>query len=216
MRPGDSYTGAGSYSQGISSSSVPMNVQQTLTDLQSRLQRHEEEIRYLKQQRSLLGSTPSFAMTGVASVSTQPRVENRWEFLCGRFQEYYPPVFEGGLDPFRAEQWMGMISSILDSMGLVGHDRVIYATYVLRDDAQTWWEIVSQTRDTFVMDWKEFRHLFNERYYCDAAKTAKMNEFLNLVKENATVTKYVNRFNGLAKFSFDMVPTDVARKEMFI
>ena len=34
-----------------------------------------------------------------------------------------------------------------------------------------------------------------------------MNEFLNLVQGNATVTKYVNRFDGLAKFSFDMVPT---------
>ena len=73
--------------------------------------------------------------------------------FCGRFHEYYPLVFEGGLDPFRAEQWMAMISSILDSMGLVGHDRVACATYVLRDDARTWWEVVSQTRDTYVMDW---------------------------------------------------------------
>ena len=64
-------------------------------------------------------------MPEVASALAQPRVEKRWEFLCGRFQEYYPPVFEGVLYPFRAEQWMGMISSILDSMGLVGHDRVI-------------------------------------------------------------------------------------------
>ena len=148
-------------------------------------------------------------------VLTHPRVENRWISL-GRFQEYYLLVFEGGLDPFRAEQWMGMISSILDSMGLVGHDRVICATCVLRDDARTWWEVVSQTRDTTVMDWKEFRQLFNERYYCDAVKTAKMNEFLNLVKGNATVTEYVNRFDGLDKFAFDMLPTDVAWKEKFI
>ena len=43
-----------------------------------------------------------------------------------------------------------------------------------------------------------------------------MNEFLNLVQGNATVTEYVNRFDGLAKFFFNMVPTDVARKERFI
>ena len=66
------------------------------------------------------------------------------------------------------------------------------------------------------MDWKEFRQLFNERYYCDAAKTAKMNEFLNLLQGNAIVTEYVNRFDGLAKFALDMVPTDVARKERFV
>ena len=43
-----------------------------------------------------------------------------------------------------------------------------------------------------------------------------MNEFLNLVQGNAMVTEYVNRFDGLAKFSFDMVPMDVARKERLI
>ena len=120
------------------------------TDLQSRLQRHEEEIRCLRQQQNLLGSTSSYVVQGMAPGLAQPRVENRWEFLCGRFLKFYPPIFEGGLDPFRAEQWMGMISSILDSMGLVGHDRVICATYVLRDDSRVWWEVVSQTRDTCV------------------------------------------------------------------
>ena len=42
------------------------------------------------------------------------------------------------------------------------------------------------------MDWKDFRQLFNERYYCDAAQTAKMNEFMNLVQGNTTVTEYDN------------------------
>ena len=157
MRPGGGYLEAGSFSQGLSSSSTSQSFQQIVTDLQSRLQRHEEEIRCLRQQQNLLGSTSSCVVPGRAPDLAQPRVESKWEFLCGRFEEYYHPVFEGGLDPFRAEQWMGMISSILDSMGVVGHDRVNSATYVLRDDARTWWEVVSQTRDTTVMDWKEFR-----------------------------------------------------------
>ena len=50
MRPGGGYIGVGSYSQGFSSSFAPMNFQHMFTDLQSRLQRHEEEIRCLKQQ----------------------------------------------------------------------------------------------------------------------------------------------------------------------
>ena len=66
MRPHGGYTEAGSYSQGISSLYAPMNFQQMITDLQSRLQRHEEEIRCLKQQRNLLGSTSSFIVSGVA------------------------------------------------------------------------------------------------------------------------------------------------------
>ena len=58
--------------------------------------------------------------------------------------------------------------------------------------------------------------MFNERYYCDAVKTSKTNEFLNVVQGNTTVTEYVNKFDGLAKFAFDMVPMDVAQKEQFI
>ena len=93
MRPGGGYTEAGSYSHGLSSSSAPQNFQQMFTNLQLRLQRQEEEIRCLKQQHILLGNASSFAMPRVASVLTQPRVEKRWEFLCGRFQEYYSPIF---------------------------------------------------------------------------------------------------------------------------
>ena len=43
-----------------------------------------------------------------------------------------------------------------------------------------------------------------------------MNEFVNLIPGKASVTEYVNKFDGLAKFSFDMVPTYVARKERFV
>ena len=39
---------------------------------------------------------------------------------------------------------------------------------------------------------------------------------MNLVPGSKTVTEYVNEFDGLAKFAFDLVPTDVAGKEQFI
>ena len=108
---------------------------------------------------------------------------------------------------------MAMISSILDYMEVVGNDRVICAMYMLWGDAQSWWGVVSQTRNIFTMGWEEFRQFFNERYYNDTVRTAKMNEFVNLVQGNMTVTEYVHKFDGLAQFTFDLVPTDVARKE---
>ena len=74
MRPGGGYTEAGSYSQGFSSSSTPMNFQQMFTDLQSRLQRHEEEIRCLKQQLWLslgLKADGNFSVEDSKSVTLQ-------------------------------------------------------------------------------------------------------------------------------------------------
>ncbi|XP_062106589.1 uncharacterized protein LOC133817951 [Humulus lupulus] len=43
-----------------------------------------------------------------------------------------------------------------------------------------------------------------------------MNEFLNLVQGNASMTEYATEFDELAKFSLDMVPTDMERKKRFI
>ena len=74
-------------------------------------------------------------------------VVNRWEPLYERFRKQQPPIFEGGPDPLKAEQWLTMITTILDFMRIEGHDRVACATYMLREDARIWWEVASQTRD---------------------------------------------------------------------
>ena len=54
----------------------------------------------------------------------------RLEPMYERFRKQSPPIFEGGPDPTRAEQWMSMIRIVLDFMDLVGHDRVKCATYM--------------------------------------------------------------------------------------
>ena len=58
--------------------------------------------------------------------------------------------------------------------------------------------------------------MFNERYYGDAVRIVKTNEFMNLVQGSKTVAEYVDKFDELAKFTFDLVPTDVARKDRFV
>ena len=101
----------------------------------------------------------------VAPVLVQLVVENRWEPLYERFRKQHPPTFEGGPDPLRAEQWMNMISSILDFMRVQGNERVACASYMFREDARIWWDVVVQRRNVSVMTREEFRNLFNEKYY---------------------------------------------------
>ncbi|XP_062116419.1 uncharacterized protein LOC133830457 [Humulus lupulus] len=148
----------------------------------------------------------------VEPVSVQPRMENRWEPLYGRFRKQHPPTFEGGPNPLLAEQWVNMTSSTMDFMEVGGNERVACANYILREDALIWWEIVFQRRDVTTMTWGEFRDVFIEKYYSVAVQSVKVDEFTNLTQNKMTVTEYALRFDRLAKFAPDLVPTDMARR----
>ena len=133
-----------------------------------------------------------------------------------RFRKQQPSIFEGGPDPLKAEQWMTMITTSLDFMRVEGHDRVACATYMLREDARIWWEVASQTKDVTALTWERFKDLFSHKYYNVAIRAAKVNEFVGLVQGSMTVTEYALKFDRLAKFAPDLVPTDAARQDRFI
>ena len=76
--------------------------------------------------------------------------------------------------------------------------------------------MASQTRDVTTLSWEGFRDLFSQKYYNVAVRAAKVNEFVSLVQGNMTVTEYALKFDRLAKFAPDLVPTDAARQDRFI
>ncbi|XP_062093822.1 lysine-rich arabinogalactan protein 18-like [Humulus lupulus] len=44
----------------------------------------------------------------------------------------------------------------------------------------------------------------------------KVDEFINLTQNRSTVTKYAIKYDRLAKFAPDLVPTDAARKDRYL
>ena len=76
------------------------------------------------------------------------------EPLYKRFHKQHPPTFNGSLGLLKAEQWLDLLSSILDFMGIEGNDRVACASHTIRDDARISWGIVSQTRVVRTMTWE--------------------------------------------------------------
>ena len=50
-------------------------------------------------------------------------------------------------------------------MRVVGSERVACASYMFREDARIWWDVVTQRKNVAVMTWEEFRNIFNEKYY---------------------------------------------------
>ena len=110
-----------------------------------------------------------------------PVIVGNREPLFERFRKQHPPTFEGSTDPLVAEQWMDLVTSILDLMGVAGNDRVSCASYMLRGDARIWWGVVSQIRDVQALSWELFQGLFNEKYFSDVIRSSRMEEFVHLV-----------------------------------
>ncbi|KAM6580108.1 hypothetical protein CsatA_003882 [Cannabis sativa] len=97
-----------------------------------------------------------------------------------------------------------------------GNDRVKCASYMLRKDACIWWEVVEQTKDVNTMSWDDFKRVFNEKYYNTAVLAANVDEFTGLAQGSLTVTEYAQKFDRLAKFAPDLVPTDRVRAHRFV
>ena len=179
---------AGDDNQGQDPPPAPQNWQEILAEMEARLKRAEEEL----SQRRQPAPPPATELPPpprVVPAPVQPVTGNRLEPLYERFRKQQPPTFEGGADPLLAEQWMGTMSVILDFMRVEGRDRVDCASYMLRNDARIWWEVVEQRRDTTTMTWEEFKSVFNEKYYSVAVRAAKADEFNNLTQCRLSVTE---------------------------
>ena len=133
---------------------APVNWQEMFAAMETRLRRQDEELREFRRQAAQ--PVPEVAPPPVQAPAPVPVVEVNREPLFERFRKQHPPTFEGGTDPLMAEQWMDLISSTLDFMGVEGNDRVACASYMLRSDARIWWGVVAQMQDVKLMTWEQF------------------------------------------------------------
>ncbi|XP_060973967.1 uncharacterized protein LOC133039156 [Cannabis sativa] len=160
---------------------------------------------------------PAAVPAAPAVLAEQHVAGNRMEPLYERFKKQTPPVFLGGPDVLKAEQWLTVIERILNFMGVVGNDRVACSTFQFQEDALIWWEMVSLTKDVARMTWEEFRELFNAKYYNEAVCSAKRKEFVELVQgEGMSVTEYTTKFDRLAKLASGIVPTNFSKNEKYL
>ena len=67
--------------------------------------------------------------------------------LIQDFKANFPPIFQGGPNFLEAENWLKEIKKILDVMGVHEEGRVSLATFMLRDEANSWWDMIKSTHD---------------------------------------------------------------------
>ncbi|XP_028236628.1 uncharacterized protein LOC114415960 [Glycine soja] len=120
-----------------------------------------------------------------------------------RFQRNNPPTFKGGYDPEGAEAWLREIEKIFRVMECQDHQKVLFATHMVADEAEYWWENTRprlEGEGGVVVQWETFRQTFLEKYFPEDVKNRKEMEFLELKQESMTVAEYAARFENLVRY----------------
>ncbi|KAM6587512.1 hypothetical protein CsatA_010117 [Cannabis sativa] len=192
----------------------PADWQQMFHEMRSVILRQEEELQRLRQQA--VPANQGLPPAPVPVVGNQGYVMSHRDSVFEQFVKLQPPVFLGGIDIIKADQWMSTVTHILDNMGVTGTERVNCAAFMFQDHARVWWDIVNQTRDVSVMTWDEFKKLFEEKFYNVAVRTSHQEDFVKLTQGKMSVAEYTLEFDRLSKFAGDLVPTDFTRKQKYV
>lgn len=112
------------------------------------------------------------------------------------------PIFKGGYDS-EAENWLEEVKKTLDMLGVAESRMVSLASYMLRGEANLWWETVKSTQDVMHMTWKQFEKIFLQKYIRSGTRVQKREEFRQLTQGNLSVTEYDAKFRELSRYEKD-------------
>ena len=90
--------------------------------------------------------------------------------LIWEFKALTPPIFRGGPNFLEAKNWMKEIKKILDVMAVPEERRVSLASFMLRDEADNWWDMIKTTQDVTKMVWMQFEELLLSNYFPETVR----------------------------------------------
>ena len=93
--------------------------------------------------------------------------------------------------------------------------RVSLAFFMLRDEADNWWDMIKTTQDVTKMVWVQFEELLLSNYFLEAVRRQKRAEFIHLVLRNMIVTEYAAKFTQLSRYAPNVVIDEQMRAEQF-
>ncbi|XP_042472247.1 uncharacterized protein LOC122054892 [Zingiber officinale] len=126
--------------------------------------------------------------------STPRRPTSNANQVYKQFRELGPTEFKGTMDPIIAEGWIRSLEMIYNFMQVTDADKVRCTIFMLRDDAQVWWEGARLIVDLAILTWADFKEIFYWKYFTADNRTRLAREFLELRQGDLTVAEYVRRF----------------------
>src|SRR3954470_14193818 len=115
------------------------------------------------------------------------------------FMRLSPPTFHHPEQPLEADDWLRVVTRLLESAGMNALNYVTFATYLLRGPAAQWWDThKSSFAEGTVISWTEFKTTFRARYIPQAIMNRMKAELRNLVHRSKYVEAYKREFRHLS------------------
>ncbi|XP_061345586.1 uncharacterized protein LOC133291353 [Gastrolobium bilobum] len=134
------------------------------------------------------------------------------------FRKNNPPAFKGTYDPIVTAKWLLALEKIFKVMRCRDQLKLLYATYMLQDEANDWWTNAIQPLELQGQEitWALFEGIFLDMYFTREDMESKEKEFLELKQGSMTIDQYLAEFNELKKYANYRralpTPTDLAAK----
>ncbi|XP_028063710.1 uncharacterized protein LOC114266947, partial [Camellia sinensis] len=133
--------------------------------------------------------------------------------LTQKFMKMKPLTFLGGIEPLKAETWLLEMEKLFEVFPCSATQKVLLATYTLKDEAQRWWLLVQNNNGDIT--WAQFNEIFYNKYFLQCFRDRKVSKFQELKQCRMSVTKYEAKCIELARFSLHMVGTDYKKAQKF-
>ena len=79
------------------------------------------------------------------------------------FQSIRPPEFKGTVDPVEAKAWLKEMEKSFEILGVAEEQKTIFATYMLKGEANLWWESRKNLEEEDLVTWERFSKLFLDK-----------------------------------------------------
>ncbi|KAF3502475.1 hypothetical protein F2Q69_00040868 [Brassica cretica] len=129
----------------------------------------------------------------------QPTVATPMLPLITAMKNMKTPHFEGGTDPFEADQWLRTIEKNFETLTCSKESKKKMAVYYLEKDATEWWEARDRQVGHLVTTWAAFKKEFEHKYFTPESKRRLQRQFANLVQGDKTVREYESEFMRLRR-----------------
>ena len=181
----------------------PENPQVDLTQL----------VQLLQQQTATLAQQQQIIQTQQQQLQQQPPNQPVVNFKA--FQAVKPPEFQGSTDPTEAQKWLKEIEKAFVLIQVSEEQKTNFASYMLKGEANYWWEATKALEEEELVTWDRFKQLFLEQYFPRYMKAQMELKFFELKQNNMSVAEYEKKFTELARFVPEYVDSEEKKARRF-
>ncbi|KAL8147950.1 hypothetical protein AgCh_005326 [Apium graveolens] len=131
------------------------------------------------------------------------------------FKSLKPPEFHGSADPVEARAWLKEMEKSFEILSTDEAQKIVLATYLLKGEANYWWEAKKNMETDAIITWERFSQLFLGKYFSRFMENQMELKFLELKQNNLSVAEYEAKFTELSRFVPEFLSTEEKKARRF-